>query len=56
MISGEEATQEENEKKEDLDQIDSKQPNTFDQIDPLFMSALNEPSIQAIKENDKLIK
>lgn len=28
----------------------------MDQIDPLFMEALNVPSIQAIKEGDQLIK
>ena len=61
ILSGEEVlTEQQTQQKQSQpvanDQIDSRQANTFDQIDPLFTQALNAPSIQAIKENDKLIK
>lgn len=61
-ISGEEATPARNEeskqpeKDASQDQIVENHPNTLDQIDPLFTSALNAPSLQIIKENDRLIK
>jgi hypothetical protein len=57
VISGEEPSPDPNSKQDKQDQIDSSvMNNTLAKIDPLFSMALNEKSIQDIKDNDMLIK
>ena len=57
VISGEKPSPDPNSKQDKQDQIDSSVTNnTLAKIDPLFSMALNEKSIQDIKDNDMLIK
>lgn len=62
IISGGEVAPDKNEESKQQEKIEDKddgpepivenQPNTLDQIDPLFTEALDAPSLQIIKENE----